>query len=157
MAKISVGYCTNLKCDYLHKPTFMFSGDSTGKHICSMCKCVGLLKNPTSKIEGNYNTFTEAVVEFNYDPCERRYKGAAVVKEEGLKGNKYTFFSPMLKSPSRALKAAENILSRLKTSTDIKEGDLIDILETTISWDRDKEIYKKNLEILEKRWMKLSD
>lgn len=112
----AVGYCYNEECSEKHKGIFILN--PSVKFFCSICRSQGEIVKEFVEVSNEDDPiFTEVRVNFDYDPIERRYKGTAIVRDEGEdlwgRTNVYTLNSPLIKTDKRALKVAETTLSNL--------------------------------------------
>jgi ribosomal protein S27AE len=166
MMRRGVGYCMNTGslenegCDEYAKGVFLLNhGDS---FYCPRCRVLGLVVKETGHADFNENVhlhcgapFKEVRCEFNYDPCTRKFREIAIVRDEAIwgSGSKYTLLSPLIKTEKRALKVAEAILANLQRYSGLATGDDIPrSTEVIVSLDDDLDVVTKKLEALGKLW-----
>jgi ribosomal protein S27AE len=161
MMKRGVGYCMNTGslenegCEDYAKGVFLLNHGNT--FYCPRCRIIGLMVKETGRADFGENNapFKEVRCEFNYDPCSKKFREIAIVRDEAIwgTGSKYTLLSPLIKTEKRALKVAEAILANLQRYSDLAGGDEIPrSTEVVISLDEDLDVFTKKMNDLGKLW-----
>ena len=154
----AVGYCENLDCENFARGHFLLVSESTGPYTCAHCHVCGRRVDEKGSYTGDPAVFHEVRVEFNYDPCSGEYLKIGIVRDDELQSllkdsGIYTFQSPLIRTETRALRAAETILSQLNLGGGIVNGEVPSTGETVISFDEPIEDLRDRLTILEDGWM----
>jgi ribosomal protein S27AE len=142
-------------CEDYAKGVFLLNHGNT--FYCPRCRIIGLMVKETGRADFGSNNapFKEVRCEFNYDPCSKKFREIAIVRDEAIwgTGSKYTLLSPLIKTEKRALKVAEAILANLQRYSGLVEGDDIPrSTEVIVSLDDDLEVVTKKLSALGKLW-----
>ncbi len=155
-----VGYCMNTGsienegCEEYAKGVFLLNHGNT--FYCPRCRVVGMMVEETGKAEHNgCAPFKEVRCEFNYDPCSKRFREIAIVRDEAIWGTgaKYTLMSPLIKTEKRALKVAEAILANLQRYADLaEEDDIPRSTEVLLSLDDDLSVFVEKMKSLGEAW-----
>jgi len=147
----AVGYCESVECrDYLKGVFLLEHGDT---FWCPQCRSVGFIERETTKVEGDSDVFGQVIVEFNYDPCQKRYCELAIVEDENmsLESSTMRVKSPLVRTEKRALKIAESVLANLAMGATVSEG--LRIKEIVLSFDDSLDKLKNDLKVVESRWL----
>ena len=151
--KRSVGYCENTDCEDYAKGVFLLNHGDT--FYCPRCRQLGKVEKERGFFNGVVDIFKEVRVEFDFHSITNTYRGIAVVRDESLWGRKniYTLKSPLIKTPKRAIKVAEGILSNLTSYIGcIKPGDIPRTKEHVLSFDDSLDVFLHKLHMLSNKW-----
>jgi len=137
----SVSYCVNPECDDAGSGRFHL-GKVDPETYCNICHQLSTIVPETFDYSGG-QPYRQVRVEYDYFAPEARYRGLAIVTNEAIpeaEGGIHTFRSPLIKTPKRALTAAEHRLSNLS------QGQQPDQLHTTVNFDKPFDEVKRELE-----------
>lgn len=149
-----VGYCENVECEDYLKSQFLFMHE--GKDFkCDKCHQHSthmVAERGIPEREGMV-PFASIRVEYCYEPAKKRFEEIVVITDESYEGPSgiYTILNPLCKTPRRAERIAEAML------TVINEGVFLDEdlsttpkhLERILSFDKSREEFRKDLKDLE--------
>lgn len=143
----AVGYCNNLECEDFLKGCFLLNHGEV--YNCIRCRQLGWIEGETVIDENIYNGVYKSVrIEFDYRPLEKKYHQTAIVGIPFLSaGGCYTLRTPLVKTETRALKIAENIIIHLNSG--IKDREQM-TQPTLINMDLPWPQYQKALEAMAK-------
>lgn len=143
--KRSVGYCTNPDCSEATKKVFL-CGPRAEIFECNECRQAGQTRSERGFAENTQSIFKEVRVAYNFSPNLERYHATVIVRDESLWGhhNIYHYSSPIICAEKRAFQVAEQILATLNQMSELPVGnDLPNFFESRLSWDVDREAFKK--------------
>lgn len=142
-----VGYCHNGQCSDFLKGVFILNGD---KHFfyCPLCRERGKMVNVEyGEIQGG-GYYTSVELHFDYLPGEDRYFSKAVVTLNDIPpGHTYVQKDPLIKTESRALKKAEQLLCALNSGL---SPDRPEFAEIICSFDSPAEDFREEMRKLTK-------
>jgi hypothetical protein len=134
--KRGVAYCENKQCFDYHKANLILG---PGQHIyCQICGSGQHIVMESFDIIGR-RPFKQVTVEFDYDPEQKRYRGAAICRDDSIEGGTYIHYSPLVKHSTRALAIAEMRLANLTLGLPVEGAPLI------VDWDLPIDEYRAQL------------
>jgi hypothetical protein len=150
-----VAYCENVKCNDYLKGVFLFMHEGDWK--CAKCKEPSdhlIAEQGIPEREGQV-PFSAVRVEYCYEPASKRYTEIVQLSDEEYTGpsGTYTLQSPLVKTPLRASKMAESLLTILNEGV-ILDDDLSSApksQERILSFDKPADEFRKDLKALENR------
>ncbi len=144
-----MGYCENVECAEYLKGAFLFR--HTGPFLCSVCTVQGFSVSEKGIRSGpEHAIYGEVRVEYCYDPCQKRYREIAVLRDDSL-GNRvrtFTFLTPLVRTEKRAFKLATGFLATLNDGIELALEDDTEIpklIEHTVSFDVSREVFGEQM------------
>jgi hypothetical protein len=150
-----VGFCENVKCDDYLKGVFlmMHEGEDFKCGTCEQRSSHMVAERGIPDREGNI-PFTTVKVEYCYEPAQKRFVEFVAITDESYEGpgGTYTILSPLCKTPNRASKIAESMLTIINAGVSLDAdlfGDVPRTHETILSFDKPTDEFRKDLKDLE--------
>ncbi len=153
-----VGYCENVSCAGYLKGTFLFMHEGV-TFTCSACSTPSthLVAERGIPDREGLVPFSTVRVEYCYEPSKKRFEEIIILSDESFRepGGTYTVLNPLCRTPKRAAKIAEAMLTVINQGA-LSDADLIDTprtFEKTISFDKPIDELRKDLKVLEQNLM----
>lgn len=150
-----VGFCENVRCNDYLKGVFLMlhEGDDFECGTCNTRSSHMVAERGIPDREGNI-PFTTVKVEYCYEPAQKRFTEFVAITDESYPGpgGTYTVLNPLCKTPKRAEKIAESMLTIINEGVSLNGdlfGDVPRTHETTLSFDKPTDEFRKDLKDLE--------
>jgi hypothetical protein len=150
-----VGFCENVRCNDYLKGVFLMlhEGDDFECGTCNTRSSHMVAERGIPDREGNI-PFTTVKVEYCYEPAQKRFVEFVAITDESYEGpgGTYTILNPLCKTPNRAAKIAESMLTVINAGVSLDDdlfGDVPRTHETILSFDKPTDEFRKDLKDLE--------
>jgi hypothetical protein len=152
-----VGYCENVKCDDYLKGLFLMlhEGDDFECPKCNIRSTHMIAERGIVDREPGF-PFTTVRVEYCYEPARKKFDEIVSITDESYPGpgGTYTVLNPLCRTPNRAAKIAEGLLTIMNQGAALEDelsGDVPRTHETLLSFDKPTDEFRRDLDDLEHR------